>query len=83
MAGKGKRPEGGVNWGKQYERSPFLSPWEKKIAHLDDTDRSPRESNEEWAMRKKGIQIVPEVVPGSFRREDLQELSEYRESKGV
>ena len=81
MAGKGKRPEGGVDWGKQYERSPFLSPIEKRL--LEEGEESERESNEEWALRKKGIQIVPEVVQGSFRREDLQELSEYRESKGV
>ena len=94
MAGKGKRPEGGVDWGKQYERSPFLSSWEKKLLaeeqeelynqgegvpyrELPEDVKGEIEFHDHW-------KLLPScVVEGSFRREDLQELSEYRESKGV
>ena len=50
MAGKGKKPEGGVDWGKQYELSPFLSPIEKRL--LLEGEESERETHEEWAKRK-------------------------------
>jgi hypothetical protein len=55
MAGKGKRPEGGVDWGKQYERSPFLSPWEKRLEKESDISEVTHivyESYEDWAKRK-------------------------------
>jgi|DEB0MinimDraft_10_1074344.scaffolds.fasta_scaffold43166_6 hypothetical protein len=50
MAGKGKKPEGGVDWGKQYELSPFLSPWEKRLQ--EEVNCVVPESDLEWAKRK-------------------------------
>lgn len=50
-AGKGGKPLGGVDWKKQYERSPFLSPLEKRLLKEQQED-SERLSDAEWA---KGV----------------------------
>jgi hypothetical protein len=52
MAGKGKKPEGGVDWGKFYELSPFLSPWEKKLQEEVNCVEPESEDAVEWAKRK-------------------------------
>ena len=50
MAGKGKKPEGGVNWGKYYEKNPFMSPLEKRL--LEESEGSERGDAIEWAKSK-------------------------------
>lgn len=50
-AGKGMSPMKGVNWRKQFENNPFLSPLEKRLLK-EELDREMRESDAEWAKRK-------------------------------